>query len=122
MTSILGIATLVILSASAPSPQAAGQAQAPAGLPQAMARLNAGDPAGALKIAEEVVAREPANARAWRVVGLAARGTKDLDRSLAAFQKAVALDPANPTGLYNTGAIYALKGDKDRAFEWLTKA
>ena len=31
-----------------------------------MARLNAQDLAGALKIAEEVVAREPANARAWR--------------------------------------------------------
>jgi hypothetical protein len=98
------------------------QAQAPAALPQAMARLNAGDPAGALKIAEEVAAREPANARAWRVVGLAARGTKDFDRSLAAFQKSVALEPANPAGLYNTGAIYALKGDKDRALEWLGKA
>ncbi|MEO6235604.1 MAG: FG-GAP-like repeat-containing protein [Vicinamibacterales bacterium] len=95
---------------------------APPGLPQAMQRLNSGDPAGALTIAEAVAAREPQNARAWRVVGLAAKGTKDLNRALAAFQKSLEIEPANPPGLYNTGAVYAAKGDKDRAFEWLDKA
>jgi hypothetical protein len=94
----------------------------PPGLPQAMARLNAQDPAGALTIAAQVVAREPSNARAWRVLGLAAKGTKDLDRALAAFQKSLEIEPASPPGLYNTGAIHALKGDRDRAFEWLGKA
>jgi Flp pilus assembly protein TadD len=82
-----------------------------------MARLNAQDPAGALTIAEQVVAREPMNARAWRVLGLAAKGTKDLDRALAAFQKSLEIEPASPPGLYNTGAVYAVKGDRDRAFE-----
>ena len=98
------------------------QQPAPPGLPQAMQRLNSGDAAGALKIAEDVVAREPANARAWRVLGLAAKGTKDLDRAIAAFQKSLEIEPANPVGLYNTGAVYAVKGEKDRAFEWLGKA
>jgi hypothetical protein len=100
-----------------------GQASPPApGLPQAMARLNAQDPAGALAIAEQVVAREPANARAWRVLGLAAKGTNDLDRALAAFRKSLEIEPASPPGLYNTGAVYAVKGDRDHAFEWLGKA
>ena len=98
------------------------QAAPPPGLPQAMARLQAQDPAGALAIAEQVVAREPANARAWRVLGIAAKGTKDLDRAMAAFQKSIELEPANAVGLYNTGVIYALKGDRDRAFEWLGRA
>ena len=98
------------------------QAAPPPGLPQAMARLQAQDPAGALAIAEQVVAREPANARAWRVLGVAAKGTKDLDRAMAAFQKSIELEPANAVGLYNTGVIYALKGDRDRAFEWLGRA
>ena len=98
------------------------QAAPPPGLPQAMARLQAQDPAGALAIAEQVVAREPANARAWRVLGIAAKGTKDLDRAMAAFRKSIELEPANPVGLYNTGVIYALKGDRDRAFEWLGRA
>jgi hypothetical protein len=92
------------------------------GLPQAMARLNAQDPAGALKIAEQVVAREPENPRAWRVVGMAAKGVKDFDRAIAAFQKSVELDPANPAGIYNVGAVYAAKGDTDHAFDWLGRA
>ena len=98
------------------------QGTPPPGLPQAMARLQAQDPAGALAIAEQVVAREPANARAWRVLGVAAKGTKDLDRAMVAFQKSIELEPANPVGLYNTGVVYALKGDRDRAFEWLGRA
>jgi hypothetical protein len=98
------------------------QQPTPPGLPQAMARLQAQDHAGALAIAEQVVAREPGNARAWRVLAVAAKGTKDLDRSLAALQKSLEIEPASAPGLYNTGCIYALKGDKDRAFEWLGKA
>ncbi len=101
---------------------AQAQPTPPPGLPQAMARLNAQDPAGALKIAEQVIAREPANARAWRVLGTAAKGTKDFDRAIAAFQKSLELDPSNPAGVYNIGAVYAVKGDKDRAFDWLGKA
>jgi Tetratricopeptide repeat/FG-GAP-like repeat/FG-GAP repeat len=101
---------------------AAQQPAPPPGLPQAMARLQAQDPAGALAIAEQVVAREPSNARAWRVLGIAAKGTKDLDRALAAFQKSVEIEPANPAGFYNTGCIYALKSDRDSAFESLGKA
>jgi hypothetical protein len=94
----------------------------PPGLPQAMARLQAQDPAGALAIAEQIVAREPGNARAWRVLGVAAKGTKDLDRAMAAFRKSLELEPANSTALYNIGVVYALKSDRDRAFEWLGKA
>jgi hypothetical protein len=113
---IVGV-TLVSFAAQAPQSPAL-----PPGLPQAMARLNAQDAAGALAIAEQVIAREPGNARAWRVVGVAATRLKNLDRALAAFQKSLEIEPASPPGLYNLGAVYALKGDKDRAFEWLGKA
>jgi hypothetical protein len=112
---------LVLAAVLALRPWQSPQSQPP-GIPQAMARLNAQDPAGALAIAEQIVAREPANARAWRVLGLAARGTKDLDRALTAFQRSLEIEPASPPGLYNTGAVYAVKGDRDRAFEWLGKA
>ena len=111
-THVLALAAVLAVN---PQPQ-------PPGIPQAMARLNAQDPAGALAIAEQIVAREPANARAWRVLGLAAKGTKDLDRALAAFQRSLEIEPASPPGLYNTGAVYAVKGDRDHAFEWLGKA
>ena len=99
-----------------------GAPSAPPGIPQAIARIQAQDFAGALKIAEDVVKREPGNARAWRVLGTAAKGAKDLDRATAAFQKALDIEPANPANTYNMGAMAAVKGDRDRAFEWLGKA
>lgn len=120
MPLILAIGTFLVFSQQPANPPA--PAAAPPGLPQAIARIQAQDFAGALKIAEDVVTREPANARAWRVLGAAAKGTKDLDRAAAAFRKALDVEPANPANVYNMGAIAAVKGDKDRAFDWLAKA
>src|SRR5437868_3463130 len=87
-----------------------------------MARLQAQDPAGAARILEAVTAREPANGRAWRLLGVAYQRAKDLDRALAAYRRSLEIDPASPPSLYNMGATYALKGDTDAAFEWLGKA
>ena len=58
--------TLVFLCAIA-----TGAAQPPteATVAAATARLQAQDPAGAARILEAVTAREPGNARAWRVLG-----------------------------------------------------
>jgi hypothetical protein len=71
----------------------------PPGLPQAMARLQAQDPAGALAIAEQIIAREPGNARAWRVLGVAAKGTKDL--IVGAWQYAGAAPSGGRAYLYS---------------------
>ena len=43
----------------------------------AAARLQAQDPAGAARILEAVTMREPANGRAWRMLGVAYQRTKD---------------------------------------------
>ncbi|HEX7124024.1 MAG TPA: tetratricopeptide repeat protein, partial [Gemmatimonadaceae bacterium] len=75
---------------------AAAVAQTPTGtpgIPEAMARLNAGDAAGASRILEGVVARSPDNARAWRALGQVARQAGQLDRALQAYVRA---DFANP--------------------------
>jgi hypothetical protein len=87
-----------------------------------MARLQANDSAGAAKILEQVTKREPENGRAWRSLGLAYQNLKDPDHSIAAYQHALEVDPAVPTPLFNLGVVYAMKGDKDEAFAWLTKA
>jgi hypothetical protein len=102
------------------------RAQSPAlpqpGLSDAQARLQARDPAAAVRILEEVTTREPGNVRAWRMFGTALQQNHQLDRALEAYQKALSLEADAPVMLYNIGTVYALKGDADRAFEWLEKA
>jgi len=92
------------------------------GIGEAQAKLQAGDAAGAAKILESVVAREPKNARAWRLLGYAQLKSKQLDRARASYEKLLELAPDTPQALYNLGAIAALAGNKDAAFTWLGKA
>lgn len=84
--------------------------------------MQANDPAGAARILEQVTAREPANGRAWRNLGLAYQNTKDYDKAIAALRRALDVDPSVPTPMYQLGIVYALKGEPDRAFEWLGRA
>jgi len=87
-----------------------------------IARLQANDAAGAARILEDVTKREPSNGRAWRNLGLAYQTLKELDKSAAAYERALDVDPAVPTPIYNLGIVYALKNDRDRAFQWLQRA
>jgi hypothetical protein len=93
-----------------------------AGIGEAQAKLQAGDAAGAAKILEGVVAREPKNARAWRLLGYAQLKSKQLDRARTSYEKLLELAPDTPQAFYNLGVIAALSGDKDAAFTWLGKA
>src|SRR5262245_44760577 len=103
------------LSADAPAP-------APPGIPEAMTKVQTGDAAGAIAIMKEVTAREPANARAWRVLGYASIKAKDADAAIAAYDRSLELEPGVPQALYNLAVGYVLKGDRDRAFAALQKA
>src|SRR5215471_13210837 len=97
---------LVILMASVGMLHLAGAVpQTPAPMPQGLAdaltKLNAGDFAGALALAESVAKEDPKNARAWRVVGLAAIRTKRPARAVEAYTKAIELDPSFVANDYN---------------------
>jgi hypothetical protein len=100
--------------------QPGAQTPSPPGIPDAL-RIQAQDPAGAAKILEAVTTREPQNARAWRLLGVALQQSKQFDRAIEAYLKAIAIQP-DPTTTYNLGTAYARKNDPDRAFEWLAKA
>jgi hypothetical protein len=84
-------------------------------------RLQQKDPAAAATILEGVTAREPQNARAWRLLGSARQQAKQFDASVEAYLKALSLGP-DPISTYNLAVVHAMKGDVDRAFEWLAKA
>ncbi len=91
-------------------------------LQSAISRLRANDPAGAVKILQEVTGREPRNGRAWRNLGLANQKLKDLDRAAEAYEQALEVEPAVPTPMLQLAAIAATKQHSDEAFDWLTKA
>ena len=120
MQSFWTIAPLIALALVSRAPALQQQAPPP-GITEAMARLQAQDPAGAVTILESVTEREPGNERAWRLLGVALQGTKQLDRALEAYRKTLAIKP-DAVALYNTGVVHALKGDKEQAFEWLARA
>ena len=102
---------LVVLAAAQPSPP---------GIPEAL-QIQPTDPAAAAKILEGVTAREPGNARAWRLLGVARHQARDYQRAIEAYQQALAIQP-DPAATYNIGASYARLSDSDRAFDWLAKA
>jgi hypothetical protein len=88
----------------------------------ALARLQAGDAAGAARMLESVTKREPKNARAWRNLGTAYQRLKDPDRAIAAFERALNVQPEMVGPMYDIALAYAAKKDANRMFEWLGKA
>ena len=107
----LVIATAITSSAAEEPTLAAG-----------IARLQANDNAGAVKILKEVTVLQPQNGRAWRSLAAAYKNLKDFDAAIAAYHHALDVDPSVPTPLFNLGVVYATMGKKDQAFEWLEKA
>jgi len=99
----------------------AATAQQP-GVPEAFAKLQANDAAGAVTILEPLVTREPANARALRLLGAAYIKTKQYDQAIAILEKSLVIEPNFPAALYNLGAAHARRGENDLALEWLAKA
>ena len=103
-----------------------GQAQTlptpPLGVPEAMVLVQRGDAAGAVKIMDAATAREPRNGRGWRVLGYVSIKAQQYDHALAAYGRALEIEPAFPGALYNVGVAYALKRNPNEAFNWLGKA
>ena len=108
---------IAILPVSASSVSGSGADTA-----SALERLAAHDSSAAIKIMEEVTAREPKNGRNWRVVAAAYQQAKQFDKAIAANRTSLEVEPQFLSVLYNIGVIYALKGDLDHACEWLGKA
>lgn len=91
-------------------------------LDDALARLRSNDFAGAAQTLEAVTAREPANGRAWRSLGLAYDKLKKPESAIGAYRHALDVQPSVPSPLYSIGLAYAVMHDQDHAFEWLAKA
>ncbi|HYK40927.1 MAG TPA: FG-GAP-like repeat-containing protein [Thermoanaerobaculia bacterium] len=124
--SLLLFAILAMQGSGPPDPAASPTPALPppagAGLPAAMAKIQAGDFAGAVAILEPMSRRESENPQVWRALGVARIKAKDLEGATAAFQRALEIEPGSPRALYNLGVIAVLKNKPDEAFDWFGKA
>lgn len=77
--------------------------------------------AEAAKAYEEVVREETANARAWNQLGMSRVSLQQFEAAIKALQKTIDLTN-NPIAMYNIACAYARLNQKEKAFEWLTKA
>src|SRR5690242_10622791 len=81
----------------------------------AMVRLQAQDASSAVKILNDVTAREPHNGRAWGALGVAELQLKNLDDSQNAFRRELVEDPGYPAPLFQLAVIAALRHNQDEA-------
>lgn len=82
----------------------------------------------ALPLLQQLLAADPENAQLWLNRGAAALGnpvlaTDEQQReAIAAFMKALELDPAIPNAAYNIGLIYRDRGETVQAITWFQRA
>jgi len=83
--------------------------------------VQAGDYQRALVLLQKVVQAEPRNADAWNYIGFSHRKLKSFDQSLAAYQKALAINPDHRGANEYLGELYVMTGDMEKAREQLAK-
>ena len=82
----------------------------------------------AVTFLEEAVADHPDNARLWLNLAAAYLGRlefssrKRQDQAIAAYERAIELDPVAPSAQYNIGLIYAEQKDWEQAAHWFQAA
>lgn len=107
-------------SSSTSRPPAASRAQ-PTPYELGVKAVKAGDYARALTQLQKVVQTDPRNADAWNYVGFSHRKLKQFDQSLAAYQKALAINPDHRGANEYLGELYLMTGEPQKARERLAK-
>lgn len=83
--------------------------------------VKAGDYPRALGLLNQVVQVEPRNADAWNYIGFSERNLGHFDPSLAAYQKALAINPNHRGANEYLGELYLKLGDPEKARQHLAK-
>lgn len=101
-------------SSSTPSRQ-------PSEYDQAVSAVNSGKYDRALQLLEKLVQSEPGNANAWNYLGFSHRKLEHYDSALAAYGKALKIDPRHRGAHEYLGELYLMTGDIAKAEEQLRK-
>jgi cytochrome c-type biogenesis protein CcmH/NrfG len=127
-TTIVGVAALIIgfllgvlvggkYMAGTAAPVSQQAVQTGAG-----AMINPGQSAARIAEIEQIVAKDPTNLQAWITLGNDYFDTKQAQKSVQAYDKALALDPNNANVLTDQGVMFRALGFFDRALANFEKA
>ncbi len=75
----------------------------------------------AVTLYKKIVHEEPENAGAWSRLASAYYNLNQLDESVAAYERSLAIQ-ATPLVMYNLACLYARTGATDKAWPWFEKA
>ncbi|MCK5944261.1 MAG: tetratricopeptide repeat protein [Planctomycetes bacterium] len=70
----------------------------------------------------KVVEHDPKDGEAWHRLGYALHAQGKLDEALAAHLRAADFPQFAPTGYYNVACVHALRGDTEKAFQFLQRS
>lgn len=87
----------------------------------ALKAIKAKEYARASELLEKVLAKEPRSADAWNNLGYSERHQNNFDKSLAAYQKALEIQPRHRGANEYLGELYLQLGDLPKAREQLKK-
>lgn len=88
---------------------------------KAVSAVKAENYSRARDLLEDVVEREPRNADAWNWLGFSERNLGNYDASLAAYEKALAIEPEHRGALEYLGELYLQTGEVQKAKAQLEK-
>ena len=118
------IALIAALLAAFPPAEAGARQQTDpqAAVQEAAGHLQAGRPAQAVEILEEVTSTIPDDPRAWALLGRAYHALERWDDAIRAHTRAAGFPSTRPAALYDLGMAHARKGEIDLAFQRLLEA
>ena len=108
--------------AGAQEVSAEAKARSQAEMMQAIGLLGSGDAKGALPLLGKATESDPGNHDAWLLLGKVQRGGGQLDQALDSFRRVLELPRGASTAMYEIGLTHAIKGEREQALSWLTKA
>lgn len=89
---------------------------------QARALMQLKDHEGAMNAGREASTRDPGNAEAFQVTGIAQLAMRDLPGSIASFEKAIEVDPKHGWALNNLGLAYLRANENEKAVDVLERS
>ncbi len=123
ITSILAVVLTLGLVSTAMAAGTASPSSRPAAKPstyqQGVSAVKSGNYGRALGLLQKVVRADPRNADAWNYIGFSHRNLKQFDKALAAYTKALAIEPEHRGANEYLGELYLQRGDLEKARERL---
>jgi tetratricopeptide (TPR) repeat protein len=101
---------------------AQGREAAEASFREGQAAVQSGEFETAVAAFRKATEVDPSFGRAWHMLGYSLHAAGKLDEALKIHLKAAEFADVAPVATYNVACVHSLKGDKDKAFEWLGKA